>query len=82
MSRKERFYIIIKWHYNPTTNEIGKKKKLPVLMMDSDGNPLEFDTIDSAEEFVDIMNFNTNQGFHYEIRELGKRYLKINNKEA
>jgi hypothetical protein len=82
MSRKERFYIIIKWHYNPTTNEIGKKKKLPVLMMDSDGNPLEFDTIASAEEFVDIMNFNTNQGFHYEIRELGKRYLKINNKEA
>ena len=82
MSRKERFYIVIKWHYNPTTNEIGKKKKLPVLMMDSDGNPLEFDTLDSAEEFVDIMNFNTNQGFHYEIRELGKRYLKINNKEA
>ena len=82
MSRKERFYIVIKWHYNPTTNEIGKKKKLPVLMMDSDGNPLEFDTLDSAEEFVDIMNFNTNQGFHYEIRELGKKYLKVNQKEA
>ena len=82
MSRKDRFYIVIKWHYNPTTNEIGKKKKLPVLMMDSDGNPLEFDKIESAEEFVDIMNFNTNQGFHYEIRELGKKYLKVNQKEA
>tara|TARA_B100001123_G_C14674865_1_gene774986 strand:- start:253 stop:501 length:249 start_codon:yes stop_codon:yes gene_type:complete len=82
MSRKERFYIIIKWHYNPTTNEVGKKKKLPVLMMDADGNPLEFDTLTSAEEFVDIMNFNTNQGFHYEIRELGKQYLKVNQKEA
>jgi len=80
--RKDRFYIVIKWHYNPTTNEIGKKKKLPVLMMDQDGNPLEFDTIDSAEEFVSIMNINTNQGFHYEIRELGKNYLKVNKKEV
>ena len=54
MSRKERFYIVIKWHYNPTTNEVGKRKKLPVLMMDSEGNPLEFDTLSSAEEFTEI----------------------------
>ena len=32
--RRERFYIIIKWHYNTTTNETGKIKKLPVLMLD------------------------------------------------
>ena len=80
MSRKESCYIVIKWHYNPTTSEVGKRKKLPVLMMDSDGDPLEFDKSKSAEEFVEIMNFNTNQGFHYEIRELGKKYLKVNQK--
>ncbi len=79
--RRDRFYIIIKWHYNPTTNETGKRKKLPVLMMGHDGNPLEFDTLESAEEFTEIMNFNTNQGFRYEIKELGKRYLKVNQKE-
>ena len=82
MSRKDRFYIIIKWHYNPTTNQVGKRKKLPVLMLDKYGDPLEFDTKDSAEEFVEIMNLNTNQGFHYEIKELGKKYLKVNQKEA
>tara|TARA_R100000655_G_C2874242_1_gene173985 strand:- start:267 stop:515 length:249 start_codon:yes stop_codon:yes gene_type:complete len=82
MSRKDRFYIIIKWHYNPTTNQVGKRKKLPVLMLDKYGDPLEFDTRDSAEEFVEIMNLNTNQGFHYEIKELGKKYLKVNQKEA
>ena len=48
MSRKNEFYILIKWHYNPTTNEIGKKKHLPVLMMDSKGDPLEFDDMESA----------------------------------
>ena len=75
--RRERFYIIIKWHYNPTTNETGKINKLPVLMLDHNGDPLEFETLESAEEFTEIMNFNTNQGFHYEIKELGKKYLKL-----
>ena len=51
-------------------------------MLDKYGDPLEFDTRDSAEEFVEIMNLNTNQGFHYEIKELGKKYLKVNQKEA
>ena len=27
------------------------------------------------------MNINTNQGFHYEIKEIGKRYLKVNAKQ-
>ena len=80
MARQCEFFIIIKYHYNPTTNEVGKKKKLPVLMLDSDGDPLEFDTKASAEEFVSIMNINTNQGFHYEVKELGKKYLKVNQK--
>ena len=82
MSRRDRFYIIIKYHYNPTSNIEAKQKALPVLVLDSDGDPLEFDTLQSAEEFTEIMNFNTNQGFHYEIRELGKKYLKVNRKEV
>ena len=45
--------------------------------MDSDGNPLEFDRVDSANEFLEIMNINTNQGFRYEIREIGKRFTEI-----
>ena len=79
--RHNRFYIIIKYHYNPTTNEVGKKS-LPVLMLDSDGDPLEFDTREAADEFVDICNINSNQGFHYEVKELGKKYLKVNKKEV
>ena len=82
MSRKNEFYILIKWHYNPTTNAVGKKKNLPVLMLDSHGDPLEFDDVDSANEFLEIMNINTNQGFRYEVRQIGKKYLKVNQKET
>jgi hypothetical protein len=51
--------------------------------MDNDDHPLEFDRSGSANEMVDILNMNSNQGFHYEIKELGVRYTKIstNNKE-
>ena len=78
MGKRNRFYIIIKYHYNPTTNEVGKKKNLPVLMLDNDGEPLEFDSKKSDDEFVDIMNINTNQGFHYEAKEIGNKFLNIN----
>ena len=80
-NRQNRIYIVIKYHYNPTTNEVGKRKKLPVLMLDNDGDPLEFDNLGSANEFTEIMNFNTNQGFHYEVKELGKKYLKVRQKK-
>ena len=49
-------------------------------MLDGDNDPLEFDTQESADEFVDICNINSNQGFHYEVKELGKKYLKVNKK--
>ena len=81
MSREDRFYIVIKYHYNPTTNEVNKKS-LPVLMLDNDGDPLEFDTRTSADEFVSICNINSNQGFHYEVKELGKKYLKVTQKKS
>ena len=82
MSRRDRFYIIIKYHYNPTSNIEAKQKALPVLVLDSDGDPLEFDNPDSANEFVDICNINSNQGFSYEVKELGKKYLKVNQKRV
>ena len=81
MGRRDNFFIIIKYNYNPTTNEIGKRKKLPVLMLDKFGDPLEFDTIESANEFVEICNMNTNQGFGYEVKEIGKKYLKVTAKQ-
>tara|TARA_R100000951_G_scaffold33622_1_gene28461 strand:+ start:543 stop:782 length:240 start_codon:yes stop_codon:yes gene_type:complete len=76
----DRIFIIIKYHRNPDGNS---NKALPVLMMDNDDHPLEFDRSGSANEMVDILNMNSNQGFHYEIKELGIRYTKIstNNKE-
>ena len=77
MEKRKGFYILIKWHYNTTTNEVGKKKKLPVLMFDSNGDPLEFNSIQSANEFLEIMNINTNQGFRYEVREIGKRFTEV-----
>ena len=78
MPRRDNFFIIIKYHYNPTTNhEASKKHPLPVLMLDSNEDPLEFDTKESADEFVDICNINSNQGFGYEVKEIGTKYLKI-----
>ena len=64
----DRIFIIIKYHRNPDGNS---NKDLPVLMMDNDDHPLEFDRSGSANEMVDILNMNSNQGFHYEIKELG-----------
>ena len=80
MPRRDNFFILIKYHYNPTTNETNKKP-LPVLMLDGNGDPLEFDTMESANEFCEICNINSNQGFHYEVKEIGKRYLKVNPKQ-
>ena len=77
MQRRDNFFIINKYHYNPTSNEASKKQPLPVLMLDKDGDPLEFDTKESADEFVGICNINSNQGFGYEVKEIGTKYLKI-----
>ncbi len=74
---KEGLFIIIKYHKNPSENS---NKALPVLMMDNDDHPLEFDRLDSAQEMVNILNINSNQGFHYEIKQLGVKYLKISQK--
>ena len=70
-------YIIIKYHRNPDGNS---NKALPVLMMDNDDHPIEFDRLDSAQEMVNILNMNSNQGFHYEIKQLGIKYLKVSQK--
>jgi hypothetical protein len=70
-------YIIIKYHDNPSTQS---NKALPVLMMDHDDHPIEFDRLDSAQEMVNILNMNSNQGFHYEIKQLGIKYLKVSQK--
>jgi hypothetical protein len=80
MPRRDNFFILIKYHYNPTTNDTNKKS-LPVLMLDSNEDPLEFDTKESAEEFCEICNINSNQGFHYEVKEIGKKYLKVTAKQ-
>ena len=80
MPRRDNFFILIKYHYNPTTNDTNKKS-LPVLMLDGNEDPLEFDTRESAQEFCEICNINSNQGFHYEVKEIGKRYLKVNAKQ-
>ncbi len=77
MAKICEFYIIIKYHYNPTTNDVGKKKTLPVLMLDKDGAPLEFHSKETALEFVGVMNINTNQGFHYEVKQLGIKKSKV-----
>jgi len=76
MGRKGLF-IIIKYHRNPDGNS---NRALPVLMMDNDDHPIEFDRLDSAQEMVNILNMNSNQGFHYEIKQLGIKYLKVSQK--
>jgi len=75
--KKKELYIIIKYHKNPNKDS---DKALPVIMMDTDDHPIEFDRIDSAQEFTNILNMNSNQGFHYEIKQLGVKYLKVSQK--
>jgi gluconate kinase len=57
-------YIIIK-HV-----KIRESMKLPVIMLDSQCEVLEYDNKDKAQEMVNILNTNSDSGHKYELKKV------------
>jgi hypothetical protein len=60
-------YVIIK-HVKVNSKDV--RKKLPVIILDSQGEVLEFDNKDKAQEMVNIFNTNTDSGHKYEVKKV------------
>lgn len=43
---------------------------LPVIMLDSHGEVLEFENKDDAEQMANILNTNTDSGHKYEVKKV------------
>ncbi len=57
-------YIIVK-HVKTQVN-----RKLPVIMLDTQGEVWEFDNKDKAQEMANILNANTDSGHKYEVKKV------------
>ena len=57
------YVILKKTEYN------GQKKV--VLVNDSEGEPIEFDTLEEARRVADLFQNNTTHDSVYEVREIG-----------
>ena len=57
-------YVIIK-HV-----KIRESMKLPVIMLDSQCEVLEYDNKDKAQEMVNILNTNSDSGHKYELKKV------------
>jgi hypothetical protein len=57
-------YIIIK-HVKTHNN-----RKLPVILLDTQGEVWEFESKDGAQEMVDIFNTNSDSGHKYEVKKV------------
>jgi archaellum biogenesis ATPase FlaH len=58
-------YVIVKHIKNKKT-----KKTLPVIIIDSQSEILEFDTEQEASELCVILNANTDSGYLYTIKKV------------
>ena len=58
-------YVIVKNIKNKKT-----KKTLPVILIDSQSEILEFDTEQEASELCVILNVNTDSGYLYTIKKV------------
>jgi hypothetical protein len=59
-------YVMIK-----TIRDVVKQVDLPVIMLNSQSEILEFDTEEEALELADLMNANTDSGHKYSIKKIG-----------
>jgi hypothetical protein len=57
-------YVIIK-HVKTKNN-----RKLPVIMLDTQGEVWDFDNKDKAQEMANIFNNNTDSGHTYEVKKV------------
>ena len=59
-------YIIIK-----LVKEQMRDKELPVILLNSESEVMEFDTIDEAEEMRNRFEVNSDSGHRYIIKKIG-----------
>lgn len=57
-------YVIIK-HV-----KTGNKKRLPVILLNSESEIWEFDTFEQAEKMKSIFELNSDSGHKYEVRKI------------
>jgi len=62
---KKRMYVIIK-HIKMQDN----KTRVPVILLDSQGEIWEFDSQKSAEEMKEIFELNSDSGHKYEVKKI------------
>lgn len=61
---KKTMYVIVKQIKTET------KKRLPVILLNSESEIWEFDTIEDAEEMKDIFQTNSDSGHIYEVKKI------------
>ncbi len=64
MIKKIYMYVIVK-HIKTQS-----KKKVPVILLNSQGEIWEFETESSAEEMREIFELNSDSGHKYEIKKI------------
>jgi hypothetical protein len=57
-------YVIIKYVTNKSNNT------LPVILIDSQSEIMEFDTLQEAEKIKDIFQNNSDSGHKYEVKKI------------
>ncbi len=58
-------YVIVK-HIKMNDN----KKRVPVIILNSDSEILEFETLESAEKMREIFELNSDSGHVYEVKKI------------
>jgi hypothetical protein len=62
-------YIIIKMVKNAV-----RQTELPVIILDGEGEVLEFDTIEQAEDMRARFEINSDSGHKYRIKKIGESH--------
>jgi hypothetical protein len=57
-------YVIIK-HIKTES-----KKRVPVILLNSESEILEFETLESAEKMKEIFELNSDSGYKYEVKKI------------
>ena len=58
-------YVIVK-HIKMNDN----KKRVPVIILNSESEILEFDTLENAEKMREIFELNSDSGYVYEVKKI------------
>ena len=62
-------YVIIKMVKNAV-----RQTELPVIILDGEGEVLEFDTIEQAEDMRARFEINSDSGHKYRIKKIGENH--------